>query len=477
MFRPRRAPLTYVRATTPEGAQRRAGRAGRRRAVAGGREPAGRRARRPRLRGAPRGGRRRAGRPRRRRARRPARHRRGERDGDLPGRDRRDRGRRGAQREHARPQAARDPRGHQPGRRPGLGPGRRRWRRPAPPRRSGYARWTGRCRCADHEDFARGYAGVGPARADLLWDGRVQRVLLTRARVAGERARAPTSSRTCTPRSTWPAIPGRRWTCWRGNGRGSASGSSSPTTPPTSASPSWTPCIAALDAAFGAPARAFAAPVTEAGVLVVVRSVPGVAACTVPRLFPLATIPEPPVPPTLPGDDQARDVVTAQTGPPRGRRRRAGAAARTRRRRGPDRGDGPVTLLPSTDATERVLALLPDPRPRAGRRVRRADRARCSRRSAASSTSSNATSTPSTRPGSSRPARSGSCPYLADLVGVADLPPDLPGVTSRRAFVANTVRYRRARGRWPSSSRSPGTRRAGRLRRSSSTGCWPRRRT
>jgi len=37
-------------------------------------------------------------------------------------------------------------------------------------------------------------------------------------------------------------------------------------------------------------------------------------------------------------------------------------------------------------------------------------------------------------------------PYLADLVGVADLPPDLPGVTSRRAFVANTVRYRQGKG-------------------------------
>src|SRR5947207_2594360 len=37
-------------------------------------------------------------------------------------------------------------------------------------------------------------------------------------------------------------------------------------------------------------------------------------------------------------------------------------------------------------------------------------------------------------------------PYLADLVGVTDLPPDLPGVTSRRAFAANTVRYRQAKG-------------------------------
>ena len=37
-------------------------------------------------------------------------------------------------------------------------------------------------------------------------------------------------------------------------------------------------------------------------------------------------------------------------------------------------------------------------------------------------------------------------PYLADLVGVTDLPPDLPGVISRRAFVANTIAYRRRKG-------------------------------
>ena len=37
-------------------------------------------------------------------------------------------------------------------------------------------------------------------------------------------------------------------------------------------------------------------------------------------------------------------------------------------------------------------------------------------------------------------------PYLADLVGVTDLPPALPGVVSRRAFVANTVAYRRRKG-------------------------------
>ena len=37
-------------------------------------------------------------------------------------------------------------------------------------------------------------------------------------------------------------------------------------------------------------------------------------------------------------------------------------------------------------------------------------------------------------------------PYLADLVGVTDLPPVLPGVMSRRAFVANTIGYRRRKG-------------------------------
>jgi Phage tail protein (Tail_P2_I) len=37
-------------------------------------------------------------------------------------------------------------------------------------------------------------------------------------------------------------------------------------------------------------------------------------------------------------------------------------------------------------------------------------------------------------------------PYLADLVGVTDLPPDLPGVTSRRAFLGNTIRFRQGKG-------------------------------
>lgn len=37
-------------------------------------------------------------------------------------------------------------------------------------------------------------------------------------------------------------------------------------------------------------------------------------------------------------------------------------------------------------------------------------------------------------------------PYLADLVGLAEVPPDLGTAVSRRAFVANTVAYRRRKG-------------------------------
>ena len=43
---------------------------------------------------------------------------------------------------------------------------------------------------ADHEDFAHGYAGVGPARADLLWDGRSYRVLVS---VLGASATVPST--------------------------------------------------------------------------------------------------------------------------------------------------------------------------------------------------------------------------------------------------------------------------------------------
>ena len=70
----------------------------------------------------------------------------------------------------------------------------------------------------------------------------------------------------------------------------------------------------ALAAAFGAAVRPFAASVTSSAVLVVVRGVAGVSACTMPRLLPVAALPAPPLPPVLPSDDAARDVLVALPG-------------------------------------------------------------------------------------------------------------------------------------------------------------------
>ena len=447
LFRPRRAPLTYVRATTPEGAQRRAGGAGGRRAAWSEVGACWTPARRPRLRGAPRGGRRRAGRPRATActARGPppawrtstATYRVGI-------------GETGRRRARAAEPARRRPLGIREVTNPAAAHD---W---APAETLEEARTNAPLRIrtldravsvADHEDFAAGFAGVGPARADLVWDGRGSGSLLT---VLGRRRASPARawSPTCTARSTWPATPGRRSACWPANGRGSASGSSSPTTPPTSGRPSWTPCIAALDAAFGAPARAVRAPVTAAGVLVVVRSVPGVMACTMPRLFPLATVPgaagcrRP-----CPGDAAGRDVVTALPGRCEDGAVAAGAAARARRRRGRRSGRWRCDSPPSTDATGAAAGAAAGPRARAGRPE--------SGGLLRALLDAVAGELDVLERDIDEPLRAWfveTCaewvvPYLADLVGVADLPPDLPGATvSRRAFVANTVAYRRRKG-------------------------------
>jgi predicted phage baseplate assembly protein len=166
---------------------------------------------------------------------------------------------------------------------------------------------------ADHADFTRGYAGVGPARADLLWDGRVNRVLVT---VLGSLAAEPGSGLVADlhaaldlardPGSPLAVTAGQR--TWFGLRVEVAHD------PAYERQPVLDAVLAALQAAFGAPARSFATPVTSAGVLVVVRSVPGVAACTVPRLFPLATLPPPSTPPPLPADGQGRDALSALPG-------------------------------------------------------------------------------------------------------------------------------------------------------------------
>ena len=166
---------------------------------------------------------------------------------------------------------------------------------------------------ADHEDFARGYAGVGPARADLLWDGRMQRVLVT---VLGAGASQPSGDlvhdlHRALEAARDPAAPldvAAGEVVWCGLRLEVGHD------PAHERQPVLDSVLAALTTSFGAAARTFASPVTAAGVLVVVRSVPGVAACTVPRLFGLASLPPPPTPPTLPSDDEGRDIVPALPG-------------------------------------------------------------------------------------------------------------------------------------------------------------------
>jgi len=166
---------------------------------------------------------------------------------------------------------------------------------------------------ADHEDLARGYAGVGPVRADLLWDGHEQRVLVT---LLGAQASPPSPDLVADlhttldlarePSSPLDVLAGQL--TWFGLRVEVAHD------PAYERQPVLDSVVAALQATFGGAVRPFAAPVTSPAVLVVVRTVPGVTACTVPRLFPLAVLPEPPLSPALPGDEFGVEVVTALPG-------------------------------------------------------------------------------------------------------------------------------------------------------------------
>ena len=198
-----------------------------------------------------------AGRPRRRRARRPAGHRRGERHRDLPGRDRRGRGRRRRRsssllprrplgiREVTNPAAAQD---WAAGRDARGGPDQRAaaGTHPGPGRlgrRPRGLRPRVRRRRAGPRRPASGTAGRSGCCVTVLGAG-------------GGDARARASSRDLRAALDAGPRPGRRSTCCPANGRGSGSGSSSRTTRPTSGTPSLAAVLAALDAAFGAPARA-----------------------------------------------------------------------------------------------------------------------------------------------------------------------------------------------------------------------------
>jgi predicted phage baseplate assembly protein len=171
---------------------------------------------------------------------------------------------------------------------------------------------------ADHEDFARGYAGVGPAQAALLWDGTRNRVLVS---VLGNGAARSgrldpgdglvTGLHAALDAARDPSVPldvrsGEQ--LWFGLRMEVAHD------PAQIRQEVLAAVQAALLEAFGPPARQFAAPVTAGSVLVAVRSVRGVAACTMPRLFLLGAPPAAGTAAVLPADGQAASQLRALPG-------------------------------------------------------------------------------------------------------------------------------------------------------------------
>ncbi|MFD4867427.1 putative baseplate assembly protein [Streptomyces sp. NPDC058412] len=163
----------------------------------------------------------------------------------------------------------------------------------------------------DYEDFARGFAGVGAAQADMVWDGNRRTVVLslvgTGGRPVGDglltdlgaaiaSARPPGGSlRVMRAAILWFGVrievlhdPSYEWTTVR------------------------EAVATALDLRFAPARQAFGAPVTTSAVLMVVKAVVGVAACSMPRLL---RLPAPPVSsvssPYLPPDTQAEQVLAS----------------------------------------------------------------------------------------------------------------------------------------------------------------------
>ena len=160
----------------------------------------------------------------------------------------------------------------------------------------------------DHEHFAAGFAGVGPARADAVWDGHrrvvVVTLLGTAATVPGNGLLADLTAALVAARD-----PGTPLTVLRGALLPFGVRVEIRHDPAQKRAAVETAVVAALQTRFGAAAGEFAAPVTAAAVLVAVHAVPGVLACTMPRLLALpATGPHRPLPP----DDGAEPILFAR---------------------------------------------------------------------------------------------------------------------------------------------------------------------
>lgn len=136
---------------------------------------------------------------------------------------------------------------------------------------------------ADHADFARTYAGVGRARADAVWDGRRSVVVLTVLGVGGAEPSTSllTDLETAVLEARYPAVP---VVVHAAEVLGYAVHVDLEHDPAHERDVVEAAVVAALTEELGPAARELTQGATAAEALLAIRSVPGVLACTMPRL-------------------------------------------------------------------------------------------------------------------------------------------------------------------------------------------------
>ncbi|MFD9568270.1 baseplate J/gp47 family protein [Streptomyces sp. NPDC059982] len=136
---------------------------------------------------------------------------------------------------------------------------------------------------ADHEDLAAGFAGVGKARADGVWDGTSTAVVVS---VLGPQGGVPSTGLLTDLRTTLEGArdPGTRLQVVAGEVLLFGLDVDLRHDPAYVRAFVEESVRSALEAAYGPTARGFTEAVTAAGTLVTVRRTPGVLACTMPRL-------------------------------------------------------------------------------------------------------------------------------------------------------------------------------------------------
>lgn len=147
---------------------------------------------------------------------------------------------------------------------------------------------------ADHEDFAAAYAGVTLARADAVWDGR-RTVVVVSVLGAGGQAVSEGLVQDLTASLVAARDPGSRFVVLPGDVVRFGVRVEIVVDPAHVRVDVEAAVRAALTSAFAAPSLPFGAPVTASRVLVTVRSVPGVRACTMPRVSVVTSLPGAPV--------------------------------------------------------------------------------------------------------------------------------------------------------------------------------------